>query len=303
LTPDGFSTGGSRGRNAIRMLFCLLIAFVLWLFNTLSHQHEDTIYVALQYRLAANKINTNRLPDEASLQVRASGWQLLKESFFVRALELDLGNYTNNTTLVSNLHKELFSADMPTDIEILHVMPDTMRMEIEGSLSKKVPVFINFKGIKEHNWKIDSLVYRPDSITITGPESIVGKIDFWSTEAVYIDKLNEVIKGVAPLEPVKLNNIKLSAVAASYGILVYKDVAHTFSIDILLDSATGQKATIIINCIIPSNKIITIAAEDFEFEVKSNISEKGYNIFCIKSPPYVQNITLDKSFIPITEQE
>ena len=303
MTPEASSTGGNRGRDAIRMLFCLLIAFVLWLFNTLSYQHEDTINVKLEYRLAVNKINTNRLPDLALLQVRATGWQLLKESFFARSLVLDLGSYTNNTTLIANENKNLFSADMPDDIQIIHVVPDTMEMEIEASMQKKVPVFIHFIGIKENSWKIDSLIYNPDSISISGPESIVRKIDYWPTNPVRIHDINEVVKGVVALEPVEQNNITLSAVAASYGIIVYKDVAHTFSFEILLDSISGQKAIVAINCIIPSNKISTTKAENFNIEAQLSANGKRFNISCTRYPAYVQNIKLDQSFIPVTARE
>ena len=276
---------------------------MLWLFNTLSYQHEATIYVELQYQLAKNKINTNRLPDEALLQVQATGWQLLKESFSARSLVLDLGSYTDNTTLISNNQKDLFSADMPDDIEILHVIPDTMEMEIEERMQKMVPVYINFKGIKENNWKIDSLIYNPDSISISGPESIVRNIDYWTTDPVRIHDINEVVKGVVALEPVQQNNIKLSAVAASYGIIVYKELEHTFSFEIVLDSASNQTATVTLNCIIPSNKISSTAADDFAFAIKASSNGKGFNISCSKYPDYLQNIKLEPTFIPLTAQE
>lgn len=297
------ATNNKKGRIVIRFLFCLFIAFILWLFNTLSDEHQDTIFVRLQYELAEDKISLTKLPAQAELQVVSTGWQLLKEQFRVRSLQINLAEYSVNAQLITNQHKNLFSAELPDDIAVTHIYPDTLNMQIENKQTIKVPVKMLFKGIVENHWEIDSLYYFPDSITITGPESIVQQTTYWPTESITVFDLDSNLRGVAILKEGAPSNITLSAAVVAYGIRVFKYTNQTYTF--LLPNPMYKERTVAvkINCQVPSGKTATTRENDFQVTLLP-LGPKGmYAVKCEQFPDWVQNITVQPTFISVTSKE
>lgn len=297
------ATNNKKGRIVIRFLFCLFIAFILWLFNTLSDEHQDTIFVRLQYELAEDKISLNKLPAQAELQVVSTGWQLLKEQFRVRSLQINLAEYSANAQLITNQHKNLFSAELPDDIAVTHIYPDTLNMQIENKQTITVPVKMLFKGIVENRWEIDSLYYFPDSITITGPESIVQQTTYWPTESITVFDLDSNLRGVAILKEGVASNITLSAAVVAYGIRVFKYTNQTYTF--LLPNPMYKERTVAvkINCQVPSGKTATTRENDFQVTLLP-LGPKGmYAVKCEQFPDWVQNITVQPTFISVTSKE
>lgn len=297
------ATNNKKGRIVIRFLFCLFIAFILWLFNTLANQHQDTIFVNLRYELAENKISQNKLPAQAELQVVSTGWQLLKEQFRVRSLSIDLAAYSENAQLLTNLHKNLFSADLPEDIVVNHIFPDTLNMQIENKLSATIPVKMRFKGIVENHWEIDSLYFYPDSITVTGPESIVQQFTYWPTESITIFDLDSNLRGVAILSDESQVNLTLSAAVVAYGIRVFKYTNQTYTFLLPNPMYKDRTVTVKLLCQVPSMKTAETSEQDFKINLLP-LGPKGmYAVKCEQFPDWVQNITVQPTFISVTSKE
>ncbi len=100
-----------RKRDFIHFLSCVGLAVIFWFFHALSMEHEATISVNLKYNLAENKTTKIKLPSQAQLRVRASGWELLREKFFNKDILLDLKEYANDYFLVTNRNSALFSQE------------------------------------------------------------------------------------------------------------------------------------------------------------------------------------------------
>ena len=297
------ATRHKRGRIVLRYFICLVIAFILWLFTSLSDQHENTIHVDINYALAAQKTNVNRLPTYAELQVSSTGWQLLREAFNQRSLTLDLADYTENKMLLTNQHIHLFSEGLPDDIKVIQIFPDTLDMQIENKLSKKVPVKMGFRGIVENDWIVDSMYYYPDSITITGPESVVNTFRYWPTEVIKLYDIDSIVKGVSILQFSKEANIQLSAIAVAYGIRVFRKTTQTYKLNITHPDQADNVITVAIECMIPSGLVAQTKETDFQIKAIPLKQRGVYALKCEQFPEWAQNINITPAFISLTSSK
>lgn len=205
---------GGKGKRLLRILACICVSAVLWLFTTLSGQFESAVSVSLQYDLPSNLTTTRKLPGEATLLVRTTGWQLIREEFRERALQIDISYANGHEAFITNQRKELFIADMPSDIEVVKIAPDTIWLHLEPRITKRVPVVLSMTE-PELPLFIDSISISPDTIELTGPGSILRTIQQWSTELVFT-RLDSAVTGIAPLLESRYPEIQLSAVACRY---------------------------------------------------------------------------------------
>lgn len=288
------------GRNIIRIIFCLVLAIMLWLLNVLSEPQEDIIAVELNYKLADNKVNTIKLPDEASILVRTSGWNLLKEYFFNRSLSLDLINYTDKELLLTNNNISIFSQELPAVYQILHISPDTLNMQFDELISKNIPVFITTSATNKNAFGIDSIFIEPDSITISGAESLIGETEFWPTEPIEISPNDTLYKGSVALEYPDQNNIHMSAIVVSYKIMISPYTIHSFTTLIPIPGTKDLK-TVVVNYTTENKNITTTNGEGFQFITRYDSVNHRFNIINVKYPEGAQNINTVPAFLYTTK--
>lgn len=217
-TPGSSATRLKQGRKPMHFLVSLFLAVIIWLFKSLSASYNNEIRVELQYEFPEKSIAVNPLPDHAVIFVTTTGWQLLREKFYKREVTIDFDKFDGNH-LITNDNRELFAADLPTAFTVVHISPDTIQFQIEGFISKRVPILINQKISFKPEYSIsDTIELEPDSILISGPQSVIDSIDVWETEPVVKTFADSLLTGVIPLRNRGKINIKLSAVVVSYRI-------------------------------------------------------------------------------------
>ncbi len=275
---------------------------MLWLLNVLSEQQEDIITVQLSYKIADNKVNTIKLPEEANIMVRTSGWNLLKEYFFNRSLSLDLINYTDKELLLTNQNISIFSEGLPGVYQILRISPDTLNMQFEALLTKNIPVIITTGSSKENPFNIDSIFINPDTISISGAESLVEKIEFWPTEAIEISPADTLHNGSVALEYPKQNNIQMSAIVVSYKIKISPLTQHSFTTQIPIPGTENSKA-VVVN--FTTDKLFPGATngEGFQFITRYDSLNQRFNIINVKYPEGAQNINTVPASLYTTKQK
>jgi len=275
---------------------------MLWLLNVLSEPQEDTIAVQLSYKIADNQVNTIKLPDEASILVRTSGWNLLKEYFFNRSLSLDLINYTEKELLLSNNNIPIFSEGLPGVYQILHISPDTLNMQFDKLITKNIPVVITTAATKKNSFGLDSIFINPDSITISGAESLIGNLKFWPTEPIEISPDDTLYQGSVALEYPEQNNIKLSAIVVSYQIIISPYVMHSFTTLIPIPGTQNTK-TVVVNYTTVKKETTTSNGEGFQFITRYDSGNNRFNIINVKYPEGAQNITTVPAFLYSIKQK
>jgi len=159
------------------------IALLLWVFVSFSGDFSITLNLPvaiteLPEEAAISSISTK----EVTLNIKGNGWQLAQhtfgrnQKFFINSPQ-KLGEQTLSPLSSINLNDWLASS-----LQLTKIIPEEINVNIEKVRTKKVKI----KPDLELNYKPDhdlvsEIELIPDSVMISGPRSVIDKIDFVST--------------------------------------------------------------------------------------------------------------------------
>lgn len=163
------------------MIFSLIAATVIWLFNELNKEGY-TLQVHYPINLTYNDslyIATTPLPQNATVVLTGSGWALLRKSlsFTVKPISYPLNNplvvSTLNTTTLASIMSEQVK-----DVRISHVVLDNPHVDFEERVVKTSLLKIDSLGIDLFpKFVVSSIInLRPNSVTFDGPASLISDI-------------------------------------------------------------------------------------------------------------------------------
>jgi hypothetical protein len=149
----------------------------------------------VQFELVdSNLVVMEDLPDKVPISVTGGGWNLLRRTswFDVQPLILTVYNPTEQKFLLGRNLLGRFR-DHLDEIEVNSVLQDTLRLNVERRIRKKVPVMVDTLAIyiRKNYRRITPVTLTPDSVEFIGPESEINSLPdtVWiSVEAKDIDK-------------------------------------------------------------------------------------------------------------------
>lgn len=198
-------------------LFFALISFLFWMLIKLSKTYESEQKFTLNYiNLPTNKLLQKEPLKQTTIRLEASGFKLFTSQISSKKITVDakqLRKKTNskNYILISNQKKNIEN-QLKKGIKITSFTNDSIFFDLGYLATKKLPIKPNYKVAYKTGYDLsDSIKFKPDSVTISGPEKTIDTIKFIKLEVVnlkQIDKnINEVIK-VKQFKNLKNVNIK-----------------------------------------------------------------------------------------------
>jgi YbbR domain-containing protein len=177
----------------------VLFSVIIWGTISLSEEYYESVDVLLQITdLPANYTIGKGIPDKVTLKLSGEGWKLLsvnigKDVAFNISVKGDSGFKKIKLTDYLTDNRWMLS-----ELNIMDIIPETISFSIERKVSKKVPIvadlILNFKagfGLGK------PIVLEPDSVVVSGPQSIVGPLALIDTQPVKLSSLDKVtIKNV-----------------------------------------------------------------------------------------------------------
>ncbi len=169
----------------------------------------------MYYNLPGQKVIVNDLPETITLNVKTSGFNILSYHFSKKKkpVEIDvdakIGSSLSQSTDVLILPTNTFSGDfngqLGNDISIVNFIPDSIVFNFSYKSVKRVPVKpdIHITFEKQYD-STGSFITEPDSVYVSGPGSLIGKINFITTEQVNLEKVKEQISKKVRLKADKL---------------------------------------------------------------------------------------------------
>ncbi|AXG70980.1 YbbR-like protein [Kordia sp. SMS9] len=175
-------------------LLFFLISFVVWTLVKLANTYTDTVVMKVVYaNLADDKILLGGDESMLQVQVKTTGFRMLRQKFFTKEVEVDLNKVSKankeNTFYVladAAVNKHLYQ-----EIEILKVSPDTLFFTLGKNKTKRVPVIHQLELEFEKGYNLyDSLRVAPEFIDISGPEDVVDEVKVVYTEIKQLEAIN-----------------------------------------------------------------------------------------------------------------
>jgi len=192
---------------------CLVLAVLAWVFTTMSNTIKFGVKMKLTYKNAPQKRAYHSLQsDTITDTMKSTGWQMLfsRMNDEDKVVDVDLRTLENKDYIVLSSQLKQINDKRDPEHQIVAFTPDTLYFDFSDRAVKKVPVML-VRGIKYQRQFEQSgdITINPSYVTLTGPGSVVDKIQSWNTDSLTIDSVDETVKTNVGLQPVKEGNISV----------------------------------------------------------------------------------------------
>lgn len=200
---DGKSKRPVVNRRIATFLVCLAASAAMWVLNALSREYQQTVKLAVDYiHLPSDRMVATRLPDSLDMEVRVTGFSLLRWKMFkpddhirvdvtwARRSKVSTDNYL---AFVRELDK--LNLQLPRSVKVQRVVPDTIWFSYAPRITKNVPVVSRLRVSCMPGYRIsDSIQLKPATVDVSGPEEEVAKITQVETEELVITNAQAPVK-------------------------------------------------------------------------------------------------------------
>jgi hypothetical protein len=195
-------------------LIFLFFSSMSWFINKLSEDYTgraafDVVYVNVPDSL----LFVGASKDHIEVKLKASGFTFLGFGFKNKTVTIDVSKaqHKDNAYVVPRSAYQLqIEKQLPQSIEFLGVdEADAIILEIFSLKTKKIPVISKLKADFSQNFMLEgTVVIRPDSILVKGPEKELDDIKSIQTEEKVINDVTENFnEELMLLVPEKTNNV------------------------------------------------------------------------------------------------
>lgn len=259
------------------------VATVFWFLNELSNIYNTTVNYPIRFtHLPKNKILINELPKNLQLSVNADGYTILRYKLSPAAFPviINIEKHSDNIInpelkhfrLQTRYLRETINKQMPNDIEIVDIFPDTVLFQFANIISKKLPVKPNVKLEFSEECMLDGdITFNPDSIIVRGPNTILDTLQAVYTKYQKFTKLSKPIKPNITLREIdkleyKNKKIQIIIPASKFTQLSFNIPINAVNVPDSLDLKTFPRI-VKVSCMVSLNDYDKIKADDFVIDV------------------------------------
>ena len=308
-------TGRKEHRSHPRLivfLVCLVISMLMWLFIELMKDYTDEINYNITFVNAPKDlILTNSGDSIIRLGMTAQGFELLVAKYARQQhnLTIDLSTLKIKPTsegyiayLPSTSFMEQLSSQIHFKTEITGIKPDTLFFRFSEIFSKQVPVKMDVNFILNGQFDVtDSMVCKPQFITVSSIKSIIDTISFAKTQKLDLNQLDSSVSTkVALFKGRQSSLLKYSSdsVTLKLGVEQVTEAGYTVPVSVTgngeLVKVFPDKVEIV--CRVPLSAYPNIDAADFSTEVMyqpSLIKDKKLRVNLVKKPDKVRVLKIN----------
>lgn len=175
------------------LLICMGIALLFWIFIKLSQDYSAVKSIQFQVTIPEDKTLIEPPPKDMKIEMRGSGWDLLYDFFISQEIKLSFNLQDQDflsrsrNQLLSDIRNKLYSKSL--DVRSLNY--DGIQFRLDDKLSKKVPVKVHASlNFAPGYQQKQSILIDPDSISITGPASLLDSITYWPTDSLVMSNIS-----------------------------------------------------------------------------------------------------------------
>jgi hypothetical protein len=146
-------------------------------------------------------------PDaEIGIHVKTTGFKILSGKLFPRTIEIDASTLASKSStkyyLLLSQQRLSIQKQMNTGVDIDHFIKDSIALNLGFLQQKKVPVQLKSEIRYELGFHVNGKIQvTPDSITLSGPESILDTIQYVETVPLVLSDVADAIEETLSIKP------------------------------------------------------------------------------------------------------
>jgi YbbR domain-containing protein len=216
---DGMTDAGRE--KVVVFLVAFVLALFLWLMVNLGRDFNLNINLPITLgNVPPDRALAEELPKFATVSISGEGWSLINVYNNPPQIYVDVAQ--QEVSLYEQVRQQMNAV---SDLNVLKVQPLFLNVELDERVSKKVPVRSNVRvTFEEQHDFVGRPSITPDSVTITGAESLVEDNTYWETDTVQISEAKDPVSQTVPLQdPGSLLSLSTGSVRYTANVAQYTE--------------------------------------------------------------------------------
>lgn len=163
------------------------IALCLWFIVNLNRDFNVTIQVPLLLtNLSEDLTLSSDVPATASVSLTGEGWKLI--SVYSNPPRVLVNAELNQVNLTDHVRNQVGAF---SDLNVVRVEPSQLTIETDRKAQKRVPLqsLVNIR-VREQFGLLRDPILIPDSVTVTGAETVIRDLTEWYTEETELQNIS-----------------------------------------------------------------------------------------------------------------
>ena len=232
-------------RQFLVFFFCIGIALLLWLLHKLSMEY--TTYFRYEVSVISDMpgyASTSQTEKTILAKGKASGFYILKHQWgTVPQLSLYIpekdirpsGNHDGDFAIAASILSGPLEEKLSGDLNLENLLGDSVYVSFTKVASKRCKVALQGSyNFDPQYTSFKPMALIPDSVTVTGPVSVLERIDSVLSQPVQLKFLNKNRQGVVAL--LDIEGVHCSVKDIRYEIFVTRFISHTLTRELRVEN-------------------------------------------------------------------
>ncbi|MDT7856232.1 hypothetical protein RQM47_06240 [Rubrivirga sp. S365] len=183
------------GRRSLALGLSLVVAAVLWFSFSMREAYSVAVEVPVQVAsLPAGQALREPPPASATVTLQGEGWTLLTLTRRRPAIRIAATGPT--VDLASSLRER----GLPSGVSVQSVQPRVVDLALDARTTRRLPIRLRRRIETRPSYGLlRPPVLRPDSVTVSGAQSLLGRLADWPTETLVAQDVDEDFTRVVAL--------------------------------------------------------------------------------------------------------
>ncbi|MBI9037829.1 MAG: YbbR-like domain-containing protein [Bacteroidales bacterium] len=303
-------------REVYVFLSCLGISIIIWGLIKFDKLYYGSIEFPIVYtNIPDNKLLINYPDSVLTLNLQSQGFDFFSDKYLSgdQAIYINIGdlkfekvNGVYKSFLLTSQISSNISRQLSLSNKLISISPDTLSFVFESMKIKSVAVILPDLDLdyEKQYQQYGSITFKPDSVRVYGPASVIEKIDFVSTDKIELKKLkNNQELSMKIISPINNNKLRFSENEIQISIPVSKYTEGSIELPIItIDSLSEFKIKtypdkVLVTYLVALNDFKRVNVDMFQLGVYYKSDELSANktlkVEILHQPPFVEIVKID----------
>jgi hypothetical protein len=190
-------------RSIFIILAALVFSALLWAYVRLSSAYESDIDLPAKVIAPKGYALSGGLPGHLHARVRGAGWQIMLLNFTSNAnFRFDLTERAvagPGGSLVLKSDEIANAAVLPSELRVLKVEPDSLRLDFSKAVQKEIAVVPHVEVTPAKGFVLGMTTITPAHVTVVGSQQILDSLVSISTSPIQVNNAKEPVDQVVQI--------------------------------------------------------------------------------------------------------
>ena len=169
------------GQRGLAMLLSVVVAIVMWVSFSMREAYTITLRLPVSVTRTPDGQSLREAPPEtATVTLQADGWTLL--DILRDRPEIGVEAERATVDLGAALRE---SGDLPAGVDVQSIQPQSIDLALDTRTRRRLPIRLRSRVATVPGFdQLRPPRLQPDSVTVTGSQTLLGTLDAWPTDVV-----------------------------------------------------------------------------------------------------------------------